>query len=77
MCPNCGYCPTCGRSNGWGVTPFYPHFPITPTPWYVGDFPGYDRYNTTAGNTNVTWRTGTDAQTAVTNTCSDPFHNGA
>ena len=72
MCPNCGYCPTCGRSNGWGVMPFYPHFPITPTPWYVTHdldtipAPGY----TTVG-------TSTDTQTAVTNTCSDPFHNGA
>lgn len=24
-CPHCGYCPTCGRGNGY---PYYPSYPI-------------------------------------------------
>ncbi len=67
MCPNCGYCPTCGRSSGWGVTPFYPHFPITPTPWYVHTA-GTSDYDYTLVGTN------TDVQTSYTDTCSDSFH---
>ena len=63
MCPNCGYCPTCGRSNGQHGMPFYPYAPI---PWYVGSYPVY------AGD-NITG-TSTDVQTPYTNTCSDPFH---
>lgn len=35
QCPCCGYCPTCGRKNGWG----YP-YPIWPTPtWICNDTP--------------------------------------
>lgn len=32
VCPNCGYCPCCGRPRGdWNypISP-YPHWPITP-----------------------------------------------
>ena len=65
MCPNCGYCPTCGRSNGWHGVPYYPY---TPIPWYVGDIPQYT-WTDAAG-------TSTDAQPVTTNTCSDPFHAG-
>lgn len=24
MCPNCGYCPTCGRSHGYSAGQYYP-----------------------------------------------------
>jgi hypothetical protein len=36
LCPHCGYCPTCGRSNGPYIGPAAPyvfqpwHYPITP-----------------------------------------------
>jgi len=29
-CPNCGYCPHCGRSNGW-----YPSFPPNWPPYGI------------------------------------------
>lgn len=28
-CPNCGYCPTCGRRNYYNNPPFYPPYTIT------------------------------------------------
>lgn len=30
-CPNCGYCPTCGRPQN---IPYYPTYPYQPGPWY-------------------------------------------
>ena len=31
-CPNCGHCPTCGRSN---AVPWYPYYPLPYQPmWY-------------------------------------------
>ncbi len=48
-CPNCGYCPHCGRANPvwpqrtYPYIPYVPHpYPITPypSPWYpwrIGD----------------------------------------
>jgi hypothetical protein len=36
-CPNCGYCPTCGRPAGW---PYYQQ-PYNPwNPWYPYPTPG-------------------------------------
>jgi hypothetical protein len=43
-CPNCGYCPTCGR-GGFQTLPYpvYPTYPFTPpvgpTWWYVPTVP--------------------------------------
>jgi hypothetical protein len=38
-CPNCGYCPHCGRSNApvmpWRPAPYYPAYP------YWGVYPNY------------------------------------
>lgn len=34
-CPNCGYCPHCGRGGSY----YYPHFvpdPVYPSPWPHG-----------------------------------------
>lgn len=36
VCPNCGYCPCCGRINN-PVVPYYPPWPEYPQP-YVGDW---------------------------------------
>ena len=32
VCPNCGYCPTCGRPDNRWLSPWYP--PYNPWPWY-------------------------------------------
>lgn len=26
-CPNCGYCPHCGRGGGYFGVPYYPNYP--------------------------------------------------
>lgn len=35
-CPNCGYCPHCGRSNPVYPKPWYPYnpYPYNPPYWY-------------------------------------------
>lgn len=58
-CPNCGHCPTCGRSN---AAPVYPHGwwwllpPINiPTPWFQPNWqyiPGHITYTTTTVGQN-------------------------
>jgi len=35
-CPNCGYCPTCGRSNGSHYP--YPTWPYNTYPTYVWNY---------------------------------------
>lgn len=42
-CPACGYCPHCGRSNG------YQQFPLYPSPYY----PPYTWGTITVGNGNL------------------------
>ena len=45
VCPNCGYCPTCGRRKMQDNTPPWPN-PVTNPPWYV-----FYGQNTTNGST--------------------------
>jgi hypothetical protein len=66
-CPNCGYCPTCGRSDTlpfyprpWVMPPAYPWGGIDLQPWTVSppviykyDGPGPHVTITTAGSTDV------------------------
>lgn len=40
VCPNCGYCPTCGRSAQPVVTPSYPIYPVYPYPHWPGGWSG-------------------------------------
>ena len=52
VCPNCGYCPCCGRRN-LTVDPYVPYYPPYTPIWivphytpsmfsgYIGDGPGY------------------------------------
>ena len=41
VCPNCGYCPCCGRKNP--TVPYYPPWPGYPEP-YIGDYPIWPNY---------------------------------
>lgn len=39
VCPNCGYCPCCGR-GGYQQAPYWPTYPPNPTP-SIPYWPGY------------------------------------
>ena len=48
VCPNCGYCPCCGRKSP--AVPYYPPWPGGAQP-YIGDWPTWPTYPTP----QVTW----------------------
>jgi len=52
-CPNCGYCPTCGRANR--PAPYWPQpYPYYRPWWYDGWVGGtYNTSDTIAGNDNT------------------------
>lgn len=54
VCPNCGYCPHCGRSNGYRTYPWYPYPWYTPAPWFNPPFTISTTPTWTAGNTSGT-----------------------
>ncbi len=60
-CPNCGYCPHCGRSNGYWTVPSVPYIPWYPT------YP-YPLYSTPWLGT--TWTDGETGTTFKINTTS-------
>lgn len=52
-CPNCGYCPTCGRANAR-----YPWtYPVPYSPWWTITYPGTGGQTVTYPMT--TWTSGT------------------
>lgn len=44
LCPNCGYCPCCGRNNQRFIQP------LPDYPWFVRDYPGVTVPSYTAGS---------------------------
>ena len=43
-CPNCGFCPHCGRSNGYWTMPYVPYVPYYPIyPSYPPAYPTWSR----------------------------------
>jgi hypothetical protein len=44
-CPNCGYCPCCGRGR-YGFVPYQPYYPPYPQPVWIGTG-GYVQPSTT------------------------------
>ena len=62
-CPNCGYCPHCGRG---GYRPYIsPYIPYTPSyPYiypYVGDLPGWQGTTTISTGGNISGFTNTQS----------------
>lgn len=62
-CPCCGYCPTCGRRNGYWPVPIAPSVPVAPWPgypsypspwWSITPQPGPQRYTITFGDSTAT-----------------------
>lgn len=53
-CPNCGYCPACGRAR---TTPYYPW--MYPNTWWGTSSPPYVNYSGTVYDVNhpgtITW----------------------
>jgi len=51
-CPNCGYCPHCGRSNTTPYNPWpYNPYPYTGPYYTVGDYPNVGTATCSGGNT--------------------------
>ena len=54
-CPNCGYCPHCGRSNGYYLPyPSYPTWPVyNPYPTYVWNYDTNNQATSVSGSQNA------------------------